>query len=70
MPRTLIRVDGSVAAQVEEALADRFAHLAVRTDAPTTVLTGRVEDPEELGDTLGRLTALGVGVLEVVWVPA
>ncbi len=64
----MIRVSGSVAATVEEALGDRFGHLAVRTDAPTTVLSGQIEDDEQLADTLDRLTALGIGVLEVVWV--
>ncbi|WP_395696053.1 hypothetical protein [Nocardioides sp.] len=68
MPRTMIRVDGAVAAQLERELASRGVALTVRTEEPATTITGDLHGAAELAAVLDRLRTLGVGVHQVVWV--
>jgi hypothetical protein len=61
----LIRVDG----ELPDQLTSAFPHLVSRTERATTTLTGDVADQQELQGVINALSALGIGVVEVVTIP-
>ena len=65
MTRMLIRVD----AELTDELTSKFPHLRPSTQPPQTILSGDVEDQEELNGVLNHLSAMGVTVVEVITVP-
>jgi hypothetical protein len=65
MTKLMIRVD----AELTDELMSAFPHLRSKTYPAQTLLTGDVEDQEELQGVLNFLSSMGVAVLEVVTIP-
>jgi hypothetical protein len=65
MTKMLIRVD----AELTDELMTAFPHLRAQPQRAQTMLTGDVEDQEELQGVLNFLSGLGIHVVEVVTIP-
>lgn len=63
--RFLIRVDS----EVPTGLLDAFPHLVCERVPAQTVLTGAIDDHDELTHVLNHLSEVGVEVVEVVRIP-